>query len=378
MGKRLLQLPPAKNHILPEGANLRSKASLIVLLFLLLLATTSFALRREGSDNSPQVIRVEGDVEYTHDPSITKDGDTWYLFGTANGPVRKGELPIRCSKDLHVWKLCGYVFDRIPDWIAKESPKTKELWAPDVSYFNGEFHLYYAFSVFGKNTSGIALLTNKTLDPTSPNFHWTDRGLVLQSRLEDDFNAIDPNLVLDEEGQPWLAFGSFWSGIKMRQIDARTGLLSSKDTKLYSLAKRKRPENPPPNPPGLPGDWEAIEAPFIVHHGDFYYLFVSFDLCCRGTKSNYKTMVGRSRNVTGPYVDAKGAPMLEGGGTPLLLGNSRWFGPGGESVLQQKRGDIIVFHAYDAKTGEAYLQISTLAWVNGWPKAALEGGNPAN
>lgn len=353
---------------------MRSRACVVLTFF---FATAVLALQG-GSGNVPQALKVEGDIEYTHDPSIAKDGDTWYLFGTANGPVRKGELPVRCSQDLHEWKLCGYVFDKIPDWIVKQSPKTKELWAPDISHFNGEYHLYYAFSVFGKNTSGIALLTNKTLNPSSPDFHWVDRGLVLRSRLEDDFNAIDPNLVIDEKGQPWLAFGSFWTGIKMRQIDAKTGLLSSKDTKLYSLARRRRPDNPPPNPPGLPGDWQAIEAPFIVRHGDYYYLFVSFDLCCRGTKSNYKTMVGRSRNVTGPYVDAKGTPMLKGGGTPLLLGNSRWVGPGGESVLQQKSGDIIVFHAYDAKTGDAYLQISTLAWVNGWPKAALEGGNPAN
>jgi arabinan endo-1,5-alpha-L-arabinosidase len=343
---------------------------------MLLFAASAMAVSAQ-SGAAPQALQVEGDVEYTHDPSIAKDGDTWYLFGTANGPVRKGELPIRCSQDLHHWKLCGYVFDKIPDWILKESPKTRELWAPDISYFAGEYHLYYAFSVFGKNTSGIALLTNKTLNPGSPDYHWVDKGLVVQSRLEDDYNCIDPNLVIDEKGQPWLAFGSFWSGIKMRRIDAKTGLLSSADTKLYSLASRKRPPNPPPNPPGLPGDWQAIEAPFIEHHGDYFYLFVSFDLCCRGTKSNYKTMVGRSRSVTGPYVDAGGVPMLDGGGTPLLVGNSRWLGPGGESLLQQKDGDIIVFHAYDAKTGDAYLQISTLGWVDGWPKAALEGGNPA-
>jgi arabinan endo-1,5-alpha-L-arabinosidase len=349
-----------------------------VLVLGICLLTPAFAHANDKQENIPQVVKVEGDIEYTHDPSIAKDGDTWYLFGTANGPVRKGELPIRCSKDLHVWKLCGYVFDKIPDWIKKQSPETKELWAPDISYFNGEYHLYYAFSVFGKNTSGIALLTNKTLNPTSPDFRWVDRGLVLLSRLEDDFNCIDPNLVLDDKGQPWLSFGSFWTGIKMRRIDAKTGLLSLEDTKLYSLATRKRPDNPPPNPPGLPGDWQAVEAPFIIRHADYYYLFVSFDLCCRGTKSNYKTMVGRSRSVTGPYVDADGKPMLEGGGTPLLLGNSRWIGPGGESLLQQKDGDIIVFHAYDGVSGEAYLHISTIAWVWGWPKAALEGGNPAN
>jgi arabinan endo-1,5-alpha-L-arabinosidase len=358
---------------------MRNKATIFLACSLLTIALGQAQGQKNASEpTTPQVVHVEGDVEYTHDPSIAKDGDTWYLFGTANGPVRKGELPIRCSQDLHSWKLCGYVFEQIPEWIKKQSPETKELWAPDISFFNGEYHLYYAFSVFGKNTSGIALLTNKTLNRKNPNFHWTDHGLVLLSRSEDDFNAIDPNLVLDEKGQPWLVFGSFWTGVKMRRIDAKTGLLSTEDTRLYSLATRKRPDNPPPNPPGLPGDWQAVEAPFIVHHDDYYYLFVSFDLCCRGTKSNYKTMVGRSRSVTGPYADAAGTPMLKGGGTPLLLGNNRWVGPGGESLLQQKNGDIIVFHAYDRTSGEAYLQISTVAWVNGWPKVALEGGNPAN
>ena len=259
------------------------------------------------------------------------------------------------------------MLDQIPDWIKNESPQTKELWAPDISYFNREYHLYYAFSVFGKNTSGIALLTNKELDPHSPKFHWEDRGLVLGSRLQDDYNAIDPNLMLDGKGGAWLCFGSFWTGIKMRRIDPKTGKLSSADTTIYSLARRQPPPNPSPNPPGLPGDWQAIEAPFLVHHDDYFYLFVSFDLCCRGTRSNYKTVVGRARSATGPYADASGTPMLEGGGTPVLLGNGRWIGPGGESVRQGKDQDIIVFHAYDAKTGHAYLQISTIDWTGGWP-----------
>ncbi len=340
--------------------------------FFVLLASTTLNARPVGSAH-PHAFKLQGDIEFTHDPSIIKDADTWYLFSTANGPDRKGELPIRCSKDLENWNLCGHVFDGVPDWIKKESPQTRELWAPDISYFDGQYHLYYAFSVFGKNTSGIALVTNKTLDPKSPDFHWKDEGLVLESHAEDDFNAIDPNLSIDAQGHTWLAFGSFWSGIKMRRIDRKTGKLSSEDTKLYSLASRKRPDNPPPNPPGLPGDWQAIEAPFVVHHHGYYYLFVSFDLCCRGVKSTYKTMVGRSRNITGPYVDADGKPMLDGGGTPLLVGNDRWIGPGGESVLQSKSGDIIVFHAYDGKTGRPYLQISSIAWVKGWPHAVLEG-----
>ena len=349
-----------------------------VMLWMGAIVVAILSLFAEHSQCQSKSVALSGDVKYVHDPSIIKDGNTWYEFGTANGPDRSGELPIRCSPDLHQWKRCGSVFDHLPDWIKKESPATKELWAPDISFFNGEYHLYYAFSVFGKNTSGIALLANKTLDPRSPNFHWEDRGLVLESKLEDNYNAIDPNLVLDGKGAAWLAFGSFWDGIKMRHIDPKSGKLDTSDTTLYSLARRKRPANPPPNPPGLPGNWQAIEAPFIVHHGDYFYLFVSFDLCCRGTHSNYKTMVGRSRDVTGPYIDASGTSMLEGGGTPVLLGNERWLGPGGESLRMGSDQDIIVFHAYDSKSGDAYMQISTVDWAGGWPHVALEGGNPAD
>src|ERR1700685_4413354 len=95
------------------------------------LSTATYVLAKANHQNVPQVVRVEGDVECVHDPSIAKDGDTWYLFSTGNGPLRKGELPIRCSQDLHLWKLCGYVFEQIPEWIKKQNPETKELWTPD-------------------------------------------------------------------------------------------------------------------------------------------------------------------------------------------------------------------------------------------------------
>lgn len=320
----------------------------------------------------PQALTLTGDYWGTHDPSIIKAGTTWYVFAT--GTARAGgQFQIRCSADLLEWMLCGHVFDRIPQWIRRDSPGTRELWAPDISHENGEYRLYYAYSLFGKNTSGIALATNTTLDRNSPDYKWVDRGLVLRSTAADDFNAIDPNLVVDTRERAWLVFGSFWSGIKMRRLDDRTGLLSSMDTTLYSLAARRRPAHPPPAPPGLPADWEAIEAPFIVHHGGYYYLFDSWDLCCRGVKSTYRTMVGRSRQVTGPYVDESGVALTRGGGTELLAGNQRWAGPGGESVLLQAQGpDLIVFHAYDAHTGRPALRISTLTWNNGWPQAALQ------
>src|ERR1017187_3223792 len=109
----------------------------------LLIALNSRSAYPQASDSSPHVIKVDGDVQFTHDPSIIKDGATWYLFATGSGPDRKGQLGIRCSKDLHHWERCGYVFQSLPEWITKESPQTRDLWAPDISYFNGEYHLYY-------------------------------------------------------------------------------------------------------------------------------------------------------------------------------------------------------------------------------------------
>jgi arabinan endo-1,5-alpha-L-arabinosidase len=364
---------------------------------LLLTDASAVAQRSSLFADAPKALQLSGAVGGTHDPSIMKEGGTFYVFATGAAPppgeellppappgspgenkpapVRHlGQLAIRCSPDLKVWRRCGAVFpDGVPDWIKAASRETKDLWAPDISFFDGLYHLYYAFSIFGKNTSGIALVTNQTLDSASPKYKWVDQGLVLQSRSTDDFNAIDPNLVLDQKGDPWLSFGSFWSGIKMRRLDLKTGKLSSMDTTTYSLASRKQPEHAEAPKPGLPPDTQAVEAPFILRHEGYFYLFVSWDLCCRGTRSTYRTMVGRSRSVTGPYLDRTGEPMAEGGGTELLTANSRWVGPGGESLLHlPDGGDIIVFHAYDAQTGRPSLQISTIGWKDGWPSAALE------
>jgi arabinan endo-1,5-alpha-L-arabinosidase len=308
--------------------------------------------------------KLEGDIEFAHDPSAIKQGKTWYVFTTGRAPG--GLLGIRTSTDLIHWKLTGHVFDDLPAWIKTASPRTRDLWAPDVSFADGKYRLYYAYSLFGRNTSGIALATNKTLDPKSKDYKWVDEGLVISSKTSDDFNAIDPNFVRDRNGREWLSLGSFWTGIKMCELDPKTG--KRLDDKIYAVAGREK--NPPHVEPGapLPPDATAIEAPYIVHHGSYYYLFVSWDLCCRGAKSTYRTMVGRSKSVTGPYVDKDGKPMAEGGGTQVLFPNSKWFGPGGGSVLLQRgRPDLFFFHAYDATTGRSSLQVSTIAWIDGWP-----------
>ena len=344
----------------------------------LLLAALCACVPSQGamqSEDAPAAFALSGDVRGTHDPAIAKDGGTYYVFAT--GVAAKGatadsdrtrlpQLPVRCSTDLHVWHRCGAVFAEMPAWIRARSPRTVELWAPDVSYFAGEFHLYYAYSVFGKNTSGIGLATNKTLDPASPRFKWVDRGLVLESKITDDFNAIDPNVVLDG-GKPWLSFGSFWAGIKMRRLDEHTGLLSQRDTRLFALASRGAPAHVTNVDAELPPDNEAVEAPFVFPHDGWFYLFVSWDLCCRGVKSTYQERVGRSRSVTGPYVDRDGKPMLAGGGTQVLAANAAWVGPGGASLLHLPEGDVMVFHAYSAKDGASSLQVARVVWKEGWP-----------
>ena len=313
--------------------------------------------------SEPRVLHLEGDISPVHDPAIIKEGHTYYVL--ASNWFHRQLVPVFCSQDLRAWKFCGHVFDTVPQWALQEIPGARGVWAPDISYADGQFRLYYAVSTFGGNHSVIGLATNKTLDPNAAGYHWHDEGRVIGTNTRDNWNAIDPDLATDEEGGAWLAMGSFWSGIKLRRIDPKTGKLSDKDTVLYSLADRE-PAKPP-----------AIEAPFIVRHGEYFYLFVSFDLCCRGKASTYKIMVGRSRKITGPYVDESGRPMLEGGGTLLMESSPVWRGPGGQSILRDPDSGLMVFHAYDSETGRPFLRISTMLWKDGWPQAgALARSRP--
>jgi arabinan endo-1,5-alpha-L-arabinosidase len=148
-----------------------------------------------------------------------------------------------------------------------------------VIFHNGRFLLYYSVSRFGRNTSAIALAANPTLDPADPDFRWTDEGIVIQSGTDDDFNAIDPAVVKTSDGKLWMSFGSFWSGIKLIQLDPQTGKRLAPDSPIHSLAH-----------------YEAIEAPHIHEHGDYFYLFVNWDRCCRGVNSTYNAWAAADRS----------------------------------------------------------------------------------
>lgn len=310
---------------------------------------------------SPRLLSLTGNVAPVHDPVIIKDGDTYYVFCTG-GRNGNGVIPIRTSKDLQHWESGGFVFpDSLPAWTATEVPRANNAWAPDISFFNGKFHLYYSISSFGSRDSAIGLATNVTLDPRSPNYKWVDEGMVVRSfASRDDWNAIDPNIAIDDQNV-WLNWGSFWGGIKMVRIDRATGKPSTTDTTMHSLASRPRAQ-----PIG-----GSIEGSFIIRQDDYWYLFVSFDRCCRGADSTYNMRVGRSREITGPYLDRAGVAMTEGGGSLVLEATTPgWRGPGHNGILRDAGQDYAVFHAYPAQGRGSSLFISTITWQDGWPTVA--------
>lgn len=292
-----------------------------------------------------------------HDPVMTRQGDTYYVFYTGN------QTPFRISTDKNNWRSGGHVWPSGPPaWTWEEVPGFDgNIWAPDISYFNGKYHLYYSISSFGRNHSCIGLTTNTTLDPCEPDYQWVDSGgPVLRSYSFDNYNAIDPALFIDRQDPEttyWLSFGSFWTGIKITQIDPNTGYPLCDPPVLCSIASRIIPPN-------------AIEAPFIIFRNGYYYLFVSFDFCCRGTNSTYNVRYGRAKCVTGPYIDRNGISMNSGGGTQLTWPDDRWKGPGHQAVFQDNDGtDWLIHHAYDADNqGRSYLRIHQLFWTpDGWP-----------
>lgn len=294
-----------------------------------------------------------------HDPVMIRQDSTYYLFGTGQG------IAVWTSKDRQSWTQLPPVFNTPPAWTTAAVPAfTGHFWAPDISYFNGQYYLYYAVSAFGKNTSCIGLATNKTLDPHSPGFKWIDQGRIVQSIPgRDRWNAIDPNLFIDPKGTPWLDFGSFWDGIKLAKLSP-DGKSLAEPQQWVTLASRHRSGSIPDT---AAGD-AAIEAPFICKKDNYYFLFVSFDYCCRGEKSTYKIMVGRATQLQGPYLDRDGTPMTLGGGSLVLEGDKDWNGVGHCAIVEFPDGDWLVFHGYDAKDkGRSKLRMLRLTFVGGWP-----------
>ncbi|MFO1511917.1 MAG: LamG-like jellyroll fold domain-containing protein [Verrucomicrobiota bacterium] len=290
-----------------------------------------------------------------HDPStILKHKGRYYIYGTGPGILSKS------SDDGVVWKDGPAVFSTPPAWVTNAAPGFNgDFWAPDVAFINGRYCLYYSVSSWSSQQSGIGLVTNPTLDPTDPNYLWTDQGIVIQSFNGSSYNTIDPCVTTDASGNPWLAFGSYWNGIYLVQLDSITGKRISPSSTLTQLAYNS-----------------SIEANCLFRRGGYYYLFVNWGSCCSGVNSTYNVRVGRSTSITGPYLDRNGVDLRANGGTLFLEATGKYAGPGHIGILNENGQRWFSYHYYDAGDyaswygayGAADFDLAPLAWTaDDWP-----------
>ena len=308
----------------------------------------------------PTLLPVSGDVVHSSTPEIIRDGDTYYMY------VMTEKVWVKKSDDLRVWKGAAIAFDKADkkfpfSWMEKEVPGYG-LWCPGIYEMNGKYYLYYALSTGGSQHSAICLAVNETLDVTSKKYKWVDKGVVLHSYVGDDFNAIDPQLFIDQDGISWLVYGSYWSGIKMRRVDPETGYLDESHPEVYSIAR-----NAPRSSEDSAG---AIEAPYIVYKDGYYYLFCATGRMNVGEYSNH---VGRSENVTGPYVDSKGREMMDGYAEIVTQDTETISLCAHNSVFHDFDGQwYMVCEYFTAVEEHSHMLISTIVWTeDGWPTTAL-------
>ena len=352
----------------------------------LVLILCAFAAAQPG-----YVSNLTGSLS-THDPVILKQDSVYYLFHTGNG------VQIKTSRDRIDWEPGSP--DRViasnPAWHAKYST-SNSLWAPAIAYWDSTYWLYYSLSNFGERRSAIGLRTNVTLHQDDPDYEWVDRGMVVctysnasthpecfnaattsvNTNDTTAFNAIDPDIVFDGDGTPWLSWGSFGSGLPLIRLDRATGKPDSGAVPTM-IAHRYFT-----GAPGGSGYYRSIEAPVISRHGGWYYLWYSHDRCCAQENSTYKVKVTRAASVQGPYVDKAGAlahppyraPGTTGNwqpanaGTLVSQGDSiNWAATGHNDILVDRDTVFLVNHGYLWPGGQTRLMIRPLYWDSeGWP-----------
>lgn len=306
------------------------------------------------SQGALQAPPLRGNIT-AHDPgTIIKCKDKYYLFYTGFN------IPSKSSTDKTFWSGGPPVFTSAPNWTTNLVPGfAGTFWAPDILYLNGRFCLYYAVSTFGSQVSAIGLATNPTLDPADPIYHWTDQGMVIASTNGSPYNTIDPSMTFDTSGNLWMSFGSYWNGIYIVQLNALTGGRIAANSPTYHEAYNS-----------------SIEASYLFQRGGYYYLFANWGSCCSGVNSTYNIRVGRSLNVTGPYLDRNGADMAGNGGSLFLQGTGKFTGPGHMAILSENGRQWFSYHYYDAGAyapwygayGVSDFDVEPLAWTaDNWP-----------
>lgn len=303
------------------------------------------------------------DTPMVHDPVMAYEDSTYYMFCTGMG------IQQLTSKDRKTWTVKAEpVMTVIPKWAHDSVPGfTHHVWAPDIIKWHGRWWMAYSCSTFGKNGSAIGLLSTRQLAYPI----WNDEGCIVSSREKrDNWNAIDPNFVIDDEDTPWLFWGSFWDGIQMARLDTTMHIAQGEQPRTIARRYSPKSKSQMANPTSKFAGNNAIEAPFVMRHGGYYYLFVAWDYCCMGSKSTYRVAVGRSKRVDGPYLDREGVDMREGGGTLVIEGDKRQFEAIGHCAAYHMSGeDIYISHGYSVEhKGAAILVQRNISWdKDGWP-----------
>lgn len=304
------------------------------LLFLLLVSNGVQARQKEKVKYYNPVARYS-----LPDPTVIQAEDgTFYLYATED--VRN--MPILHSPDLVNWTLVGTAFTK------QTRPRFEPrggLWAPDINRIGDLYVLYYSMSVWGGEwTCGIGVATADK--PYGP---FTDKGKLFRSNEIDVQNSIDP-FYIDDNGKKYLFWGSFRGIYGIELSD--DGLSLKPGAQKIQIAGT------------------AYEGTYIHKHKGYYYLFASVGTCCEGPKSTYTTVVGRSKNLFGPYVDKQGRPMMENHHEKVIGKNEFFVGTGhnSEIITDRAGNDWILYHAVDLNhPGGRKLMLDRVRWKQGWP-----------
>jgi arabinan endo-1,5-alpha-L-arabinosidase len=272
---------------------------------------------------------------FIHDPSTIMECEgKYYTFGTGGGGL--------ISEDGWTWKG-GAVR---PGGGA----------APDAIKIGDRYLIAYGATgggLGGGHNGKILTMWNKSLDPNSPDFKYSEAVVVAQSDGIEDNDAIDPGLLLDpNDGRLWCSYGTYFGFIRLVELDPKTGK-RVEGNKAINIAI----------------DCEATD---LIYRDGWYYLLGTHGTCCDGANSTYNIVVGRSRKVTGPYLDNVGRDMLKGGGRMVVAAGGRLVGPGhfGRVILENGVEKMSCHYEADLdQGGRSVLGIRPLLWKNGWPVA---------
>jgi len=317
-----------------------------------LLCIASLVLAQPKADLNIENNGLKGNLA-VHDPVMIKQKDTYYVFGTG--------ISVKTSKDKINWTTAPGVFQRDQPlaWWKNDIPdQNGHIWAPDIHYRNGKYHLYYSVSAWMNFNSSIGYATNTTLDKNDPNYKWVDHGQVISFKNGGEgVNVIDPNVFVEKNGKVWLLYGSYKSGLRMTELNPETGMLLNPNPKLITLTSH------------------LGEGVFLVKGPEYYYIFASRGKCCAGVESNYQVVMGRSKNIEGPYLNKEGESWVDDKYTLFLEGNNEEPGRGHNGIFAEGDTTYMVYHAYTrAHNGASLLNIKPLYITSdGWP--SLEPGN---